>query len=50
MTTGEGPLTSEWIKSNEEEEIKIFRLKGKSNFFANLHPLQLENIKRLQIL
>ena len=50
MTTREGPLTSEWIKSNEEEEIKIFRLKGKSKFFANLHPLQLENIKRLQIL
>jgi len=50
MTTGEGPLTSEWIKSNEEEEIKIFRLKGKSENFASLHPLQLENIKRLQIL
>jgi hypothetical protein len=50
MATREGLLTSEWIKSNGEEEIKIFWLKGKAENFASLHPLQLENIKRLQIL
>jgi len=38
----EGPHTSEWIKSNGEEEAKILRLKGKKKIFVSLHPLQLE--------
>jgi hypothetical protein len=40
MEIGEGPYTSEWIKSNGEEETEILRLKGKSENFASLHPLQ----------
>ena len=42
MEIGEGPYTSEWIKSNGEEETEILRLKGKSENFASLHPLQSE--------
>ena len=42
MAIWEGPHTSEWIKSNGEEEAKILRLKGKKNFFISLHPLQSE--------
>ena len=42
METGEGPHTSEWIKSNGEDETKILRLKGKAENFASLHPLQSE--------
>jgi len=42
MEIGKGPYTSEWIKSNGEEETKILRLKGKSENFASLHPLQSE--------
>jgi len=38
----EGPHTSEWIKSNGEEEAKILRLKGKTKNFVSLHPPQLE--------
>ena len=40
--TGEGRYTSEWIKSNEEKEIKILLLKGKAKNFTNLYSLQLE--------
>jgi len=42
MATGEGPHTLEWIKSNRKEETKILWLKGKTENFINLHPLQLE--------
>ena len=42
MATGEGPHTSEWIKSNGEEETEILRLKGKAENFTSLHPLQSE--------
>ena len=42
MATGEGPHTLEWIKSNGEEETKILWLKGKTENFASLYPLQLE--------
>jgi len=38
----EGPHTSEWIKSNREEEIEILRLKGKVKNFPSLHLLQSE--------
>jgi hypothetical protein len=37
MTIEEGPCTSEWIKSNEEEETKILQLKDKKKDFASLH-------------
>ena len=42
MAIWEGPHTSEWIKSNGEEEAKILRLKGKTKNFVSLHPLQSE--------
>ena len=42
MAIGEGPHTSEWIKSNGEEETEILRLKGKAKNFVSLHPLQSE--------
>ena len=42
MEIWEGPHTSEWIKSNGEEEAKILRLKGKIKNFVSLHPLQSE--------
>jgi len=42
VVTGEGPHTSEWIKSIGEEEIEILRLKGKANNFVSLYPLKSE--------
>jgi len=42
VETGKDPYTSKWIKSNEEEEIKILQLKSKIENFISLHPLQSE--------